>query len=214
VFSREELETIAALCTRFDAVAVTDEIYEHLVYRGEHVPIATLEGMRERTVTINGVSKTYSVTGWRLAYAIAPAEMTNAIRKVHDFVTVGAPHPLQQGVATALAFGQDYYDALLARYTKNRGELVRMLRAAGFAPVVPEGAYYVMADFSDVRTPKEAKADDRAFAEWLTKDVGLTGVPGGSFFHDPALGKHLIRFHFAAREEKLKAAEGKLAKLA
>ncbi|MDX1612431.1 MAG: aminotransferase class I/II-fold pyridoxal phosphate-dependent enzyme [Candidatus Thermoplasmatota archaeon] len=215
VFTRDEQRVIADLCIDHDVVAVTDEIYEHILYDGrEHVSLATLDGMRERTLTISGASKTYSCTGWRVAWATAPAEMSIAMRRTHDFLTVGAPHPLQEAVAVALGFEDAYYDDLLDRYTQARTRLVAMLEGAGFQPVVPEGAYYIMADFSQVDAPAEAKEGSRAFATWLTREVGLTGVPGGSFYHEEGMGEDLIRFHFAATEATLKAAEAKLATLA
>src|SRR5262249_17624726 len=144
VFGRPELELIAELCQRWDAIAITDEIYEHLVYEGEHVRLATLPGMRARTVTINGISKTYSLTGWRIGYTIAPPGLTDAIRKVHDFLTVGAPAPLQAGAVTALQLPDEYYAALLAGYRERRDLMLAVLRRVGFDPIVPAGAYYVM----------------------------------------------------------------------
>ncbi len=211
VFTRDEQQVIADLCIDHDVVCVTDEIYEHILYDDrEHVSMATLPGMAERTITITGASKTYSCTGWRVAWAIAPPEMSIALRRTHDFLTVGAPHPLQVGVEAALELPQRYYDDLLARYTKQRGHLVELLAGAGFDPVTPEGAYYVMADFTGVEGPKEAQRDSRSFAEWLTSEVGLTGVPGGSFYHKPGVGEDLIRFHFAVTEKTLEAAEAKL----
>ncbi len=211
VFTRDEQRAIADLCIDHDALAVTDEIYEHILYDGrQHVSIATLDGMADRTITISGASKTYSCTGWRVAWAIAPPEITTGLRRTHDFLTVGAPHPLQEGVATALRFPEDYYDELLARYTSAREQLVTMLREAGFQAHMPEGAYYVMAGFEDVEAPAKAKGSSRTFAEWLTAEVGLTGVPGGSFYHAPGMGEELIRFHFAASQATLDAAEDRL----
>src|SRR5437763_2068678 len=160
VYSRAELTFIAGLCQEFDALGIPDEIYEPLVYRGEHISIATLDGMRDRTVTINGLSKTYSVTGWRLAYAIAPPEMTNAIRKVHDFVTVGAPHPLQVAAATALRFRDQYYVDLLAADQERRERLLAVLKEVGFRCYDPDGAYYVMTDITAF-----GYDDDVAFAK-------------------------------------------------
>ena len=171
VYSRSELKIIGDLCQEFDALAITDEIYEHLVYRGEHVAMATLEGMRDRTVTISGLSKTYSVTGWRLAYTIAPAEMTNAIRKVHDFVTVGAPHPLQVAAATALAFPDQYYVDLLSAYRERREFMLEILDEAGFASYPPDGAYYVMTDVSRFHE------DDVSLAHRMVREIGLATVP-------------------------------------
>ncbi len=204
VFTRAEQRVIADLAIDHDVFVVTDEVYEHLLYDGrEHVSMATLDGMHDRTVTINAASKTYSCTGWRIAWTIAPPEATIAIRRVHDFLTVGAPHPLQVGVARALELPESYYEELNQRYAANRDRLVTLLDQAGFDPVTPEGAYYIMADFTGVDAPDEAKADSRTFAEWLTREVGLTGVPGGSFYHEPDMGEDLIRFHFALTEDKL-----------
>ncbi len=211
VFTRDEQRTLADLAIDHDVFVVTDEVYEHLLYEDrEHVSIATLDGMRERTVTINAASKTYSCTGWRIAWTLAPPEATIAIRRVHDFLTVGAPHPLQVGVTEALDLPGSYYEHLQNRYASARERLLELLEQANFTPVKPEGAYYIMADFSDVDAPKKAKQDSRTFAEWLTREVGLTGVPGGSFYHEPGMGEHLIRFHFAASKERLDAAEAKL----
>jgi len=214
VFTRDEMKAIADLCRDHDAFAVTDEIYEHILYGGrKHVSIATLPGMFDRTITVSGASKTYSATGWRVAWAIAPPAASVALRRVHDFLTVGAPHPLQMGVAAALALPDSYYAELNALYDRQRRALVAMLRDAGFEPVDPEGAYYVMADFRHVAAPAAAKTDDRRFAEWLVRDVGLAGVPGSSFFGDPALGRSLIRFNFAKTDATLAAARAKLARL-
>lgn len=215
VFTREEQRVIADLAIDHDVIVVTDEVYEHLLYDDrEHVSMATLDGMHERTVTINAASKTYSCTGWRIAWAIAPPETTIAIRRVHDFLTVGAPHPLQVGVAEALQLPETYYEDLNARYAAGRERLVDLLAQAGFDPVKPQGAYYIMADFTGVDAPEDAKQDSRTFAEWLTKEVGLTGVPGGSFYHEPGMGEGLIRFHFALTEEKLDRVEKVLEPLA
>jgi aminotransferase len=215
VFTREEQSVVADLCIDHDVFAVTDEVYEHLVYGDrEHVSLATLDGMRDRTITINAASKTYSCTGWRVAWAIAPPEATVALRRVHDFLTVGAPHPLQVGVAEALRLPESYYKELQAGYAEARERLLAILEDAGFDPVRPEGAYYIMADVTDVDAPERAKQDSRSFAEWLSREVGLTGVPGGSFYHEEGVGEDLIRFHFAASEERLDAAESALAPLA
>jgi aminotransferase len=198
VFSRSELETIAGLCREHDVIAVTDEIYEHIRYEGEHIPIATLEGMADRTVTISGASKTFSVTGWRVGWIVAAPELTAAIRKVHDFVTVGAPAPLQEAVATALDLGRGYYDRLATEYRARRDHLVRVLAAAGFSPNTPEGAYYVLCDIRPF-----GFTDDVAFANWLVADVGVAGVPGSSFFSRRELGRDLIRFTFCKTADLL-----------
>jgi aminotransferase len=207
VYSREELGFIGGLCQEFDALAITDEIYEHLVYRGEHVSIGTLDGMRERTVTINGLSKTYSVTGWRLAYAIAPAEMTNAIRKVHDFVTVGAPHPLQVAAATALRFPDEYYVDLLNAYRERRDFMLEILDEAGFNAYPPDGAYYVMTDITAFRE------DDVRLAHRMVREIGLATVPGSSFYLEPERGRRQIRFSFPKKMETLRRSADRLKKL-
>jgi aminotransferase len=198
VFTRAELEGIAALCREFDVIAVTDEIYEHIRYEGEHIPIATLPGMAERTVTISGASKTFSVTGWRVGWIVAPPELTGAIRKVHDFVTVGAPAPLQEAVAAALGMGRPYYDKLARDYRERRDLLLRVLVEAGFSPRRPAGAYYILCDIS-----RFGFADDVAFAHWLVREVGVAGVPGSSFYSRPELGRELIRFTFCKTADVL-----------
>jgi len=207
VYGADELAFIAGLCQEFDALAITDEIYEHLVYSGEHISIAMLDGMRERTVTINGLSKTYSVTGWRLAYAIAPAEMTNAIRKVHDFVTVGAPHPLQVAAATALGFPDEYYVDLLNAYRERRDFMLEILDGAGFKAYPPDGAYYVMTDITGFGE------DDVGLAHRMVREIGLATVPGSSFYLDPERGRGQIRFSFPKKMETLRHAAERLKKL-
>jgi aspartate/methionine/tyrosine aminotransferase len=208
VFTRAELETIAWLCREHDVIAVTDEIYEHIRYDGEHIPIATLEGMAERTVTISGASKTFSVTGWRVGWIVAPTELTAAIRKVHDFVTVGAPAPLQEAIAVALDLGRPYYERLSAEYRVRRDHLVRVLDAAGLSPNIPQGAYYVLCDIRPF-----GFEDDVAFANWLVRDVGVAGVPGSSFFSRRELGRHLIRFTFCKTPDVLDEAGVRLSRI-
>jgi aminotransferase len=209
VLTRDELGTIAELCRRHDAWAITDEIYEHIRYDGEHVPIATLPGMRERTVTISGASKTYSVTGWRVGTIVAPPAATDAIRKVHDFLTVGAPAPLQEAVAVAIeTLDRDYYDGLARAYRERRDLLVAGLASAGLRCTSPQGAYYVLADFSTL-----SDLPDDAFAEWLTREVGVASVPGSSFYSHAALGRHLVRFAFCKTLPLLEDAVRRLATL-
>src|SRR3989441_5172281 len=207
VYSREELTVIAGLCQEFDVLAITDEIYEHLVYRGEHVSIAALDGMRDRTVTINGLSKTYSVTGWRLAHASAPVGMTSAIRKVHDFVTGGAPHPLQVAAATALRFPDQYYIDLLNAYRERRDFILEILDDAGFKAYPPDGAYYVMTDISGFGE------DDISLAHRMVRDIGLATVPGSSFYLEPERGRRQIRFSFPKKMDTLRRAADRLKKL-
>jgi aminotransferase len=209
VFSRGELTLIAEIAAAHGAWVITDEIYEHIRYAGGHHPPATLNGMRDRTITISGLSKTFSCTGWRLGYAIAPAAMTGAIRKVHDFLTVGAPAPLQAAGAMALAFDADYFNQLARAYRERRDILSAALAQAGFRFTVPAGAYYILADFSAL-APDE---DDVRFATRLTRDVGVASVPGSSFYHDKALGQRMVRFAFCKRRETLEAAAERLARL-
>jgi aminotransferase len=194
VYRPEELQLIAELCQRHDALAITDEIYEHMVFEGEHISIATLPGMRERTITISGASKTYSITGWRIGWLIAPAHLTAGIRKVHDFLTVGAAHPLQIAVAAALRFPPSFYDALLEEYRERRDVILRGLREVGFVPNPPAGAYYVMAGIDRL-----TELDDMAFAHWLVETVGVATVPGSSFYANRELGRRQIRFSFPKR---------------
>lgn len=201
VYSVEELALIAELCMTYGAVAVTDEIYEHIVYdEGRHISIASLPGMRDRTITINSVSKTYSLTGWRVGWAIAAPEITAAIRKVHDFLTVGAAHPLQEAAAVALRLGSDYYDRVRADYTGRRDYFCGVLQEH-FTIFRPAGAYYVMADIAPFNFP-----DDVAFARYLIEKVGVAAVPGSAFYSRPNLGKNQIRFCFPKKRETLEAA--------
>ena len=204
VFTRAELEAIASLCRRHDALAITDEIYEHIIYGGaRHVSIASLAGMAERTVTISGLSKTYSITGWRLAYAIASERITSAIRKVHDFLTVGAPHPLQEAGAFALRLPQSFYAELRAMYERKRGALYAALTRAGLKCSNPNGAYYIMAEVGGL-----GFKDDFAAADFILDEVGVAAVPGSSFYHRPELGYGKIRFTFSKSDETIaKAAE-------
>jgi len=207
VFTRAELELIAGLCREHDVIAVTDEIYEHILYEGTHIPIATLPGMAERTVTISGASKTFSVTGWRVGWIVAAPALTAGIRKVHDFVTVGAPAPLQEAVAGGLALGRPYFATLGGEYRARRDILMPALQTAGFSPRLPEGAYYILCDITPFGFD-----DDTAFARWLVSTVGVAGVPGSSFYSRPELGRHLIRFTFCKTHDVLNAAAERLAR--
>jgi aminotransferase len=214
VLTRAELEAIRDLCVAHDALAVTDEIYEHILYAGTHIPIATLPGMRERTITISGASKTFSVTGWRVGWIIAPAELTDAIRKVHDFLTVGAPAPLQEGVAEALELSDaEFYRDLAGSYRARRDLLQEALAEAGFRSVSPEGAYYILADFAPlahVAAGHGPPPDDTAFSVWLSREVGVTPVPGSSFFREGGGGRTLVRFVFCKTEDVLQEAARRL----
>ena len=208
VFTREEIGLIAELCVEHDVWAITDEIYEHIRYAGNHHPIATWPGMAERTITISGLSKTFSCTGWRIGYAIAPPEITTAIRKVHDFLTVGAPAPLQTAAAVGMAFDADYYNHLAIDYRWRRELLCNALSEAGFTFSVPEGAYYVLAGFGALSAD-----DDVTFARWLAAEGGVATVPGSSFYHERALGRGMVRFAFSKKRETLEAAAERLVAL-
>lgn len=222
VFNREELQFIADLCKEFDAMAFTDEIYEHILYdfgfgisdfglkkgRPEHICIATLPGMRERTVVVNSLSKTYSVTGWRVGYCIAPPDISSAIRKVHDFLTVGAANPLQHAGAYALGLPPSYYDELQKEYQKKRDFIVPVLQNAGFKCDFPDGAYYVMCDISDF-----GFSNDVEFTKHLIREIGVAVVPGSSFYHDKSLGSQMVRFCFCKKDQTLEAAAENLQKL-
>jgi aminotransferase len=209
VFTRSELELIRDLCVEFNVLAITDEIYEHILYDGaRHVSIASLEGMRERTITINGLSKTYAVTGWRVGWAVAPPAITDAIRKVHDFLTVGAPAPLQEAGAVALGLPTTYYQGLAEGYRKRRDRLIPVLTDAGFRCFRPRGAYYVMTDIRGF-----GFANDLEFVHHLVKDIGVATVPGSSFYSDARDGAQQVRFAFCKRDETLDEAGKRLRKL-
>lgn len=206
VFDREEMEGVAAVCLEHDLLAITDEIYEHILYEGVHIPLATLPGMRERTITVSGLSKTFSVTGWRVGTIIAPPDLTDAIRKVHDFLTVGAPAPFQEACAVGMEqLGPDYYAKMVHEYGERRDILHTALLDAGFACARPQGAYYILADFSAL-----SDLDDRAFARLLTREAGVAPVPGSSFFRNPEDGGKLVRFAFCKRAETLHEAGERL----
>ena len=209
VFTRGELEFVRDLCARWNAYCITDEIYEHILYDGaEHISMARIDGMRDRTIVINGMSKTYSVTGWRVGWSLAPPQPTAAIRKVHDFLTVGAAAPLQQAGAIALRLPQSYYDKLAADYLERRNHLLGILEPAGFTVFKPRGAYYIMTDIS-----RFGFADDLAFARHLVEKIGVAVVPGSSFYNDGRDGAKQVRFTFCKRESTLAAAAERLAKL-
>ena len=209
VFTREEIGLIAELCQKHDAIAITDEIYEHIRYAGGHHVLATWPGMRQRTVTISGLSKTFSCTGWRLGYAVAPFEMTSPIRKVHDFLTVGAPAQLQAAGAIGMAFGPDYYNEMALEYRERRDTMVAALDEGGFKFFSPEGAYYILADFTGI---SDLRGVD--FAMWLAKEIGVATVPGTSFYREPKLGEHVTRFAFCKKKETLEKAAERLAGIA
>ena len=208
VFDRAELQAIAAVALEHDLLVFTDEIYEHLVYEGEHIPMATLPGMRERTVAVNSISKTYSLTGWRVGWVIAPPALTGGVRKVHDFLTVGAAAPLQAAATVALGLPDNYYDALLAGYRERRDTLVPALEDAGFQVWRPAGAYYVMTDIAGLTSE-----DDVAFARRLILDPGVAAVPGSSFYAHPEFGRTKLRFAFPKQLGTLHAAAERLARL-
>src|SRR5258705_4920848 len=219
VFTLRELEFIRDLCIKWNAYCVTDEIYEHILYDGmEHITMARLDGMRERTIVINGMSKTYSVTGWRVGWAIAQPEPTQAIRKVHDFLTVGAAAPLQQAGAIALHSPQSYYDGLASTYAKKRERLLKILSSAGFTVFKPRGAYYIMTDISRFTFPERdprfaSESKDVAFAKYLVQEIRIACVPGSSFYNDAQDGASQVRFTFCKRDETLAAAEARFSKL-
>ena len=231
VFTGEELEFIADLCKEFDAICFTDEIYEHIIYderqkekgkrqngknqkpktenqRPKHISMAQIDGMRERTVVVNSLSKTYSVTGWRVGYCIAPPDISSAIRKVHDFLTVGAANPLQHAGAYALSLPESYYAGLQKEYQRKRDFIVPVLQNAGFKCEMPQGAYYVMTDISDF-----GFENDVEFTKYLIREIGVAVVPGSSFYHDKNLGSQKVRFCFCKKDETLEAAAERLSKL-
>ncbi len=209
VFSREELEFIRDLCAKWNVFAISDEIYEHILYDGaRHISIAALDGMRERSITINALSKTYSVTGWRVGWTIASPEASVPIRKVHDFLTVGAAAPLQEAGALALDLPDSYYERLAAEYLARRDRMLKILTGVGFKCFKPAGAYYIMTDISRFGFP-----DDTAFARHMVEKIGVAVVPGSSFYNDPADGARQVRFTFCKRDATLEAAAARLARL-
>ena len=209
VFTRKELEIIAGLCQEFDALAITDEIYEHILYDGaEHIPMASLPGMRERSILVNSMSKTYSVTGWRVGWVLAPPDLTASIRKVHDFLTVGAAAPLQQAGVYALTQGETYYAHLSEEYRQRRDHIVTSLQQAGFRCFVPKGAYYVMTDISNF-----GFSDDMSCVRHMLTEIGLAAVPGSSFYSRSGGGNQQVRFCFCKKYETLELARQQLSKM-
>jgi len=208
VFTKGELKLIADLCIDNDVIVVTDEIYEHILYDDrKHISIASLDGMGDRTITISGFSKTYSVTGWRIGYALAEKNLTSAVRKVHDFLTVGAPAPLQHACVSALRFPDSYYEELARMYDGKRKLLYNALTKAGFGCQMPEGAYYILADI-----PEGINMDDMAFARYMVSKVGVAAVPGSSFYRSEE-GRHKLRFTFSKKDETLMEAARRLERL-
>ena len=209
VFQRAELELIAQLCQHWNSLAITDEIYDHILYDGAtHIRLMTLEGMRDRTITINSLSKTFSVTGWRVGYVVATPQLTSAIRKVHDFLTVGAASPLQEAGALALRLSEEYYGSLRSKYTERRDLLLKILENAGFHCYKPKGAYYIMTDIRGFGFPNDVE-----FAQHLIKDLGVAAVPGSSFYRDSRDGEQQVRFCFCKKDETLHEAGKRLQKL-
>jgi len=213
VFTQEELTAIGDLAIKYDAFVVTDEVYEHIVYKPyEHICMASLPGMFEHTITCNSLSKTYSITGWRLGYVIGPEKVIEGARKVHDFLTVGAAAPLQEAAVTGLNFGEEYYEELRRIYTEKRDFFIEGLDRIGLKHNVPQGTYFVMVDISEfLELPQFKGFSDLEFCEWMIKEIGVAAVPGSSFFNENI--DHLIRFHFARGREILEEALKRLAKL-
>ena len=214
VFTREELMGIGELALKYDAFVITDEVYEHMVYApSHHVCMASLPGMYDHTITCNSLSKTYSITGWRLGYLIGPAEVVEGAKKVHDFLTVGAPAPLQEAAVVGLNFPQSYYDGLLALYTAKRQHFLEGLDKIGLKHNIPQGTYFVMVDIQDfLDLPRFAGYSDLEFCEWMIREIGVAAVPGSSFFREPV--NHLIRLHFARSEETIDEALRRLSRMA
>jgi aspartate/methionine/tyrosine aminotransferase len=209
VFTRDELQLIAELCQRWDVLAISDEIYERVVFGGHtHVPMASLPGMAERTITVSGLSKTYSVTGWRIGWAISPSSLTGGIRKLHDFLTVAAPTPFHDAGVAALSMPESFYTQLAADYESKRNLMLDILGRHGFVAYQPGGAYYVMADVS-----RFGYASDSEFAHYLVREIGVATVPGSSFYIDPAAAPQTVRFCFSKRDETLHEADRRLARL-
>ena len=214
VFTREELMGIGELALKYDAFVITDEVYEHMVYApNHHVCMASLPGMYDHTITCNSLSKTYSITGWRLGYLIGPADVVEGAKKVHDFLTVGAPAPLQEAAVVGLNFPQSYYDGLLALYTAKRQHFLEGLDKIGLKHNIPQGTYFVMVDIQDfLDLPQFAGYSDLEFCEWMIREIGVAAVPGSSFFREPV--NHLIRLHFARSEETIDEALRRLSRMA
>lgn len=214
VFTREELMGIGQLALQYDAFVITDEVYEHMVYApNHHVCMASLPGMYEHTITCNSLSKTYSITGWRLGYLIGPEEVVEGAKKVHDFLTVGAPAPLQEAAVVGLNFPQSYYDGLLDLYTRKRSRFLDGLDKIGLKHNIPEGTYFVMVDIQDfLNLPQFAGYSDLEFCEWMIREIGVAAVPGSSFFREPV--NNLIRLHFARSEETIDEAIRRLSRMA
>ena len=210
VFSRTELEQIGALALRYDAFVITDEVYEHIVYApNEHISVASLPGMFGHTITCSSLSKTYSITGWRLGYLIGPEYVIEAAKKVHDFLTVGAAAPLQEAAVSGLELGNEYYDALQQTYTEKRNYFIEGLDRIGLKHNVPQGTYFVMIDIQDfLDRPKFKGWTDLQFCEWMIREIGVAAVPGSSFFREPV--NHLIRLHFARKKETIDEALNRL----